>query len=375
MSDASFEVIVIGGGIAGASVAAQLSRDVRVAILERESQPGYHATGRSAAIFSEIYGNASIRALSRASRSFFFDSSADFSDVPLFKRRGSLYVGRADQLDRLEAFAQSDQVAAATRRVSASEARKLSPLLREDYVAAGIYEPEASDLDVHALLQGYLRQLRSRDGMFVNNAEVLDLESTNGRWCVSTRTATYSAPVIINATGAWVDQIAALAGAAPIAIAPLRRTAAIVDAPSEMAIAEWPLTIDIDEKLYFKPDAGRILLSSADETPSPPCDAIPDDLDVAVAVNRMEIATRLQITNVRHKWAGLRSFVADRSPVIGYDPALPGFFWLAALGGYGIQMAPAMGRLAAALALKQSVPDDLLAMGVEPMSIAPQRLI
>ncbi|MEO6967609.1 MAG: FAD-binding oxidoreductase [Rhodanobacteraceae bacterium] len=374
MSDATYDVVVIGGGIAGASVAAQLAGELHVCVLERESQPGYHATGRSAAIFSEIYGNAPIRALSRASRSFFFNPPGDFSDVALIGKRGSLYIARTNQLDRLDAFAAMPGVAEATRRLSGRESRMLSPLLRKDYVRAALYEPAASDLDVHALLQGYLRMLRVNGGMLVTEGEVLGLERTNDKWHVHTSTRGYSAPIVINAAGAWVDQIAELAGAASIGIQPLRRTAAIVDAPSGFHISGWPLTIDIDEQFYFKPDAGRLLLSPAEETPSPACDASPEDWDVAVAVDRVEAATNLKIEHVRQKWAGLRSFVDDRSPVVGYDSALPGFFWVAALGGYGIQTAPAMGRLAAAMILQHPLPEDLLATGFEPASTAPQRL-
>ncbi|MGH8042424.1 MAG: NAD(P)/FAD-dependent oxidoreductase [Rudaea sp.] len=371
---ANFDVIVIGGGMAGASVAARLSREVRVLVLERESQPGYHATGRSAAIFSEIYGNAPIRALSRASRDFFLRPPEDFADAPLVSPRGSLYVANADQLERLHAHAQSPGVAAAARLVTASEVRALSPLLREDYVAAGLYEPAASDLDVHALLNGYLRQLRQHGGRLQGDAEVLELQRVGDHWRLHTPAGDFQAPIVINAAGAWVDRIAALAGAEAIGIQPLRRSAALVDAPPNMSITTWPLTIDIEERLYFKPDAGKILISPADETPSEPCDAMPENWDIAVAVERMETITTLQISRVGQQWAGLRSFVAGRSPVVGYDSVLPSFFWLAALGGYGIQTAPAMGRLAAALVLGRELPQDMLAMGLDPASIAPGRL-
>jgi D-arginine dehydrogenase len=374
MSATNLDVVIIGGGIAGASVAAQLSREARVAMLERESQPGYHTTGRSAAIFSEIYGNASIRALSRASRSFLFDPPAGFSDAPLVGTRGSLFVARTDQVERLDALAALSEVAGATRRLSAIEACALSPMLRETYVHAALHEPAASDMDVHALLHGYLRRMRHDGGQLVTDAEVLSLDRDRGRWYTHTSNGDFSASIIVNAAGAWADDIAALAGAASIDIEPLRRTAALVDAPTGLRISAWPMTVDIDEQFYFKPDAGKILLSPADETPSLPCDAMPVDLDVAVAVDRVENATTLKITHVQHTWAGLRSFVADRSPVVGYDPVLPGFFWLAALGGYGIQTAPAMGRLAAALVLKRQAPDDVLTTGLEPASLAPARL-
>lgn len=374
MSTTDLDAVIIGAGIAGASVAAQLSRDLHVAVLEQESQPGYHTTGRSAAIFSEIYGNAPIRALSRASHAFFFDPPRGFSETPLIGKRGALYVARVEQVDRLDALAALPEVAGATKRLSANEASALSPMLREGYVRAALHEPAASDLDVHALLHGYLRQMRQHGGRLITDAAVLGLDNMGDGWRVHSSAGDFRTPIVVNAAGAWVDRIAALAGAAPIGIEPLRRTAALVDVPAGFQISAWPMTIDADEQFYFKPDAGKILLSPADETPSDPCDAMPEDWDVAVAVDRVEAATTLKITHVRKKWAGLRCFVADRSPVVGYDPALPGFFWLAALGGYGIQTAPAMGRLAAALILKHHTPEDLLATGLDLASVAPGRL-
>lgn len=373
MQDTLFDVAVVGGGIAGAAVAANLAPHARVLVLERESQPGYHATGRSAALFSEIYGNAPIRALTRASREFLFTPPAGFTETALVAQRGSLFVANASQLAALETFASLPDVAAGTRRVDATEARTLSPSLREDYVAAAIYEPDAQDVDVHALHHGYLRWLRERGGTLVNNAGVTSIERGDGVWTLGTDAGRFRARCLGNAAGAWVDEIAQLAGARPVGIRPLRRTAFMIDAPAGSDSDRWPMTIDIDEQFYFKPDAGRLLLSPADETPEAPCDALPDDMDIAIAVDRIEQATTLSITHVRQKWAGLRSFVADRSPVIGYDPAIADFFWIAALGGYGIQTAPAVGRLAAALVQRHPAPADLLALGLDVASIAPAR--
>ena len=373
MQDTLFDVAVVGGGIAGAAVAANLAPHARVLVLERESQPGYHATGRSAALFSEIYGNAPIRALTRASREFLFTPPAGFTETALVAQRGSLFVANASQLAALETFASLPDVAAGTRRVDATEARTLSPSLREDYVAAAIYEPDAQDVDVHALHHGYLRWLRERGGTLVNDAGVTSIERGDGVWTLGTDAGRFRARCLVNAAGAWVDEIAQLAGARPVGIRPLRRTAFMVDAPAGRDSDRWPMTIDIDEQFYFKPDAGRLLLSPADETPEAPCDALPDDMDIAIAVDRIEQATTLSITHVGQKWAGLRSFVADRSPVIGYDPAIADFFWIAALGGYGIQTAPAVGRLAAALVQRHPAPADLLALGLDVASIAPAR--
>jgi D-arginine dehydrogenase len=373
MKDTLFDIVVVGGGIAGAAAAANLAPHASVLVLERESQPGYHATGRSAALFSEIYGNASIRALSRASRSFLFTPPEGFAGASLVSPRGALYVATVGQLAALDTFASLPDVAAGTRRVDAVEARALSPRLRDDYVAAAVYEPDAQDVDVHALHQGYLRWLRDRGGRLVNNARVTSIERKDDAWIIGTDAGVFRGRILINAAGAWADEIAGLAGAAPVKIQPLRRTAFMVDAPAGSDSDRWPMTIDIDEQFYFKPDAGRLLLSPADETPSAPCDALPEDMDIAIAVDHIEQATTLSITHVRQKWAGLRSFVADRSPVIGYDPCLADFFWIAALGGYGIQTAPAVGRLAAALVQRHPVPADLLELGFDLETISPGR--
>jgi D-arginine dehydrogenase len=374
MHDTVFDIAVIGGGMTGATTAANLAIHARVLVLEQESQPGYHATGRSAAIFSEIYGNAPIRALTRASREFFYAPPQGFTDTPLVTPRGALYIANGEQLDALRAFAELPDVASGTRRIDAREARELSPSLRQDYVAAGLYEPDAQDLDVHALHQSYLRTLREHGGQLVNHAGVHALQRQDELWLIQTHAGDYRAKTIVNAAGAWADGLAALAGAAPVGIQPLRRTAFMVDAPVHSTSEHWPLTIDIGEQFYFKPDAGRLLLSPADETLSVPCDVLPEDLDIAIAIDRIEQATTLSITHVRQKWAGLRSFVKDRSPVIGYDPHVRDFFWVAALGGYGIQTAPAVGRLAAALVRHQPAPADMLQLGLDLASIAPGRL-
>lgn len=369
----SFDVLVIGAGIAGASVAAQLAPRLRVAVLEREAQPGYHATGRSAALFSECYGNEPVRALSRASRAFLFAPPAGFCDTPLTQPRGSLYIARDDQLDALAAFVAQPDVAGHVHRIDVDEALRHAPLVRPDYLAGAAYEPGAVDIDVHGLHHGFLRLLRQAGGQLVANAELTALEQAQGQWIATTSAGRYAAPVVVNAAGAWADPVAALAGIAAAGIAPFRRTALIVDAPAGIDCHGVPMTIDIDEEFYFKPDAGKLLVSPADETPSEPCDAMPDDMDVAIAVDRVERATVLDVRRVHHAWAGLRSFAPDRSPVVGFEPGVPGFFWLAGQGGYGMQTAPALARLAAALVAGEAVPADLAAHGVAAADIAPRR--
>lgn len=374
MQENLFDIAVIGGGITGASAAANLATSASVLVLERESQPGYHATGRSAAVFSQTLGSAAMRSLSQASGPFFHAPPPPFSGAPLLSPRGKLYIASANQLDALAGLAGAPGVAEFARYTSPEEIAALAPGLRPGHVAAALYEPQAQDVDVHALLHGYLRWLRGNGGRLVNHAGVEALKRVDGQWVIHTAVGTFRAKTLVNAAGAWVDQVAVLAGARPSGIQPLRRTAFMVDAPLALDVTHWPMTVDIGSQFYFKPDAGRLLISPADETLSVPCDAWPDDMDIAIAVDRIEKATTLSITHVQQKWAGLRSFVADRNPVIGYDPLIEDFFWIAALGGSGIQTAPAVGRLAAARIRHLHVPDDLQQYGLDERALSPQRL-
>jgi D-arginine dehydrogenase len=248
------------------------------------------------------------------------------------------------------------------------------PVLRQEAVAAALYDPAAMDIDVHALHQGFLADAKARGVPLLAGARVEAIERRGGRWRVETTAGAVEAAILVNAAGAWVDEIAALAGATPIGIEPRRRTALLIDLPPGCDARSWPMVIGADEEFYFKPDAGRLLVSPCDETLSPPCDARPDQLDIAIAVDRLQKAAELPVRRVFRSWAGLRSFVADRSPVVGWDPALPDFFWLAAQGGYGIQTAPALSRLAAALCRGGDVPADFAAEGVTAAALTPARL-
>jgi D-arginine dehydrogenase len=373
MSDAGADVIVIGAGIAGASAAAELSRTHRVVILEREAMPGYHSTGRSAAIFSEIYGNSVVRALSRASRSFFFAPARGFSEYPLVKARGAMHIARSDQVAALIKFATALEAPEAVTRIDGVRARSLTPVLRESYVREALFEAGASDVDVDALHQGYLRAFRANGGAVVTNAEVEGLERRDGAWHVRTRAGACAAPIIVNAAGAWADEIGYMAGARRCGIQPCRRTAILVEVPAGTAPETMPLTIDIEETFYFKPDAGLLLVSPADETAVAPCDVQPEEIDVAFAIDRLERATNLKVERIRKRWAGLRSFAPDRSPIIGFDPARPGLFWLAGQGGYGIQTAPAAAKLAAALVRGEALPQEL--DGFDPAAVSPARFV
>jgi D-arginine dehydrogenase len=371
------DFLIVGSGIAGASAAAVLSGRARVAVIERESAHGYHTTGRSAALYSPLYGNAAFRALTVASRGFLESPPAGFAEHPILTARGVLYIGSEDQVGSLEAVA--DGAAALGIRVeelTAPQARAMCPVLKPGHVAAALHEPDAMDIDVEALHQGYLRLARATGAVVRTDAELVSLERSGGGdgWVARLREGeAIRAGAVIDAAGAWAERVALLAGAQGVGLAPLRRTAFIVEAPEGAQVAAWPSVIDADESFYFKPEAGRILVSPADEVPSEPCDAWPEDMAIAECVERMQEAADIPVRRILRSWAGLRTFAPDRSPVIGYDPDVAGFFWLAGQGGYGVQSSAAAGRTAAALALGEDVPGDVAALGLRAEQISPAR--
>lgn len=369
------DIVVIGGGMAGASIAAHLSEHASVRLLEMEPRPGYHSTGRSAALFCEFYGNEAIRALTRASRAAFYAPSPPFHSTALVKPRPVLVTARTGQEAALQAFCNSIEPRECVEMKSAREALELWPLLRPDDLLGAALIGNAADIEVHELHQGYLRLFRARQGIVATQAQVLGLERGAETWTVTTAQDTVRARIVVNAAGAWAAEVGMLAGAIDINLRPLKRTACLIGQPPGHDVNAWPMLLDAEEQFYLKPDAGMLLLSPADETLAQPGDVQADDLDIAIAVDRVERATTLEIKRITHKWAGLRSFVKDRSPVVGYDPVRPGFFWLAALGGYGIQIAPALSRLAASLALHSTVDPDLLAHGIDVTALSPHRLV
>ena len=372
----SADCLVIGGGIAGASVARWLAPHARTIVLERESQPGYHATGRSAALFMESYGNAQVRALTRASRGFFEQPPAGYSEHPLLTPRGALFVATESQR---EAYEHHWEVLRAitenSHRLSADAACAMVPVLRREQLLGAIHEPEAVDMDVHALHQGFLRELRRAGGSLVCNAEVSTIERQGADWRVQAGAAVYQAPVLINAAGAWADVIAGLAGVRPIGLEPRRRSAFMFAPPAGMDTHAWPLVFGADEDWYFKPDAGLLLGSPANADPVAPQDVQPEEFDIALAIHRIEEATTLSIRRPSHTWAGLRSFVADGGLVGGFDAQAPGFFWLAGQGGYGIQTCAAMGESCAALARGLPIPQRLADFGLSAEMLSPERLV
>jgi D-arginine dehydrogenase len=369
-----YDFVVVGAGIAGASIAYELGRRGSVCLVEAESRPGFHATGRSAALFAPSYGGREIRAVTRASRGFFDRPPQGFCEHPLLAARGCLYIARADQCERLERMV--DMIRASGGQVAgidAQEARARVPLLRADYLAAAAVDADAMDIDVDALHQGFLRGARAAGARLMTGTQATNIKRRNGMWSIELHEETISAPVLVNAAGAWADEVAAACGARRIGLTPLRRTALLVDAPAGVDIRRWPAVIDTDEEFYFKPDAAQLLISPADEIPQAPGDAQPDELDVAIGVDRVQAALDIDVKRISHSWAGLRTFSPDRVPVVGFDAEVEGFFWCAGQGGYGIQTAPAMARTAAALAMREPLPADVVSEGLSAGDLSPHR--
>ncbi|MFX4221817.1 MAG: NAD(P)/FAD-dependent oxidoreductase [Thalassobaculum sp.] len=368
------DILIIGGGMAGASAGYFMADDARVILLERESQPGYHTTGRSAALFFENYGNATIRKLNKATRPFLESPPDGFADAPLMTPRGAVAVATEALMGRLDAeLAQSPSM----ERIEGKALFEIAPYLDPDRIVAGAYEAGAMDMDVHAILQGFLRGMRSKGGRMVTDAEVTGMSRTDGVWTVETRAGNFSAPIVVNAAGAWCDVVGEMAGAAAIGLIPKRRTAFTFDVTlrdgSTADPSRWAMADLCDESWYVRPEGGRMMGSPADEIPSPPTDAQPEIEDVAAAIDRIQTDTLFTIARPHSTWAGLRSFVADKSPVAGFAPEADGFFWLAGQGGYGIQTSAAMGRFSAALALGRDVPEDMAALGLTKEELAPDR--
>ncbi len=371
-----YDMIIIGAGIAGLSAAYEISKSARVLVLEQETQPGYHSTGRSAAVYAAAYGseNTVIYSLVRASWDFFKNPPDGFSEYPLYHDRGILFVSDRKHLSDLKQHYQDMKERNPDARwVDHTFINGKFPPLTDDYSEAAIYDPNVYDLDVSALQEGYLRAIRKAGSHIKTDFQVTEISKSAGLWTVSDGKEEYSAPCLVNAAGAWVDKIAHMAAARKINIHPLRRTAILVDGPDGKVPADWSMVVEFREEFFFKPDAGKLLVSPANEDLSEPCDARPEELDIAYAVHYAGEALNLAVKKVDHSWAGLRNFVEDRSPVIGFDPDAGGFFWVAGQGGFGIQTAPAAGRLVAALISGRGVPQDIQAFGLREEMVSPAR--
>ena len=371
-----FDVVIAGAGIAGSSLGWQLARGLRVLLLERESQPGYHSTGRSAAMFMESYGPSQVRALTRASRGFYSHPPDGFAEHALLMRRGVFYVAwQGQEASFEERFAELRATGAAVERIGPSEALRRVPVLLRDGLLGAIVEPEAMDIDVHALHQGFLRGTRAQGGEQWNNAEVVAAARDAGVWTLTLADGRQvRARTLVNAAGAWADSLAQLAGARPVGLQAKRRSAFTFTPPQGTDIHRWPAVVAIDETWYFKPEAGLLLGSPANADPVHAHDVAPEELDVAVGIANIERDTTLSIRRPRHTWAGLRTFAPDGELVIGWDGEREGFFWLAGQGGYGIQTAAAAAELGAALLRNEPIPESLKREGVQPQAMAASRL-
>jgi D-arginine dehydrogenase len=371
------DVLIIGAGIAGASVAWRLARaGLRVRLLEREAQPGFHSTGRSAALFMESYGPPGARALTRAGRAFYLDPPAGFAETPLLHARPTLYVATPEQQAALRGL--HDELAANTPQLTlldAAQVQAAAPMLRPGLFAQALLDAGTCDINVHALLQGFLRGARAAGAVLWLDVQPRGAAHQAGRWCVTLSNGdSVRADVVVNAAGAWVDQVAALFGAPAIGIEPRRRSAFTFRAPVGVDVSGWPIVEDVGQLWYFKPDAGQLLGSPANADLTTPHDVQPEELDIALGIARIQHATTFEIRRPTATWAGLRSFVPDGEIVIGFDPVRPGFFWLAAQGGYGIQSAAGASRLAASLIQRAPLPEDLRAQGLDPAAVSPARL-
>lgn len=372
---ASCDILVVGAGMAGASVAYELAADRQVVVLEVEEHPGYHATGRSAAAYIPSYGfeNPALRALTLASRGMLEAPDPAFRETGFLFPRGLISVAAPDGQEQLRASYQSKAAALdGVEWVDEAYLRSTIPILRDEYLQGAILERDVFDIDVHGLHESYLKGLKRRGGVCATASPVLSVSHSAGHWTVTTPSDSYTAPILVDAAGAWADVVAGMAGVAQIGLQPLRRTAILLDVPAETD--RWPLVVEADIGFYFKPDAGRLLVSPADESESAPCDAAPEEIDIACAAHYAEQALDINIRQVRHAWAGLRSFVADRTPVIGFDGHAEGFFWMAGQGGHGIQTAPAAAQLAAALITGGALPEVLRETPFDPVWVAPTRL-
>ena len=371
------DTLIIGGGIAGLSAAARLARHGETVVLEAESQPGYHASGRSVTFCHFGLGDGLVKALTAVSRETFAAPISE-GETPVAHRHPALHIARADQAAEVDALEKVHRALSPDyHRLSGKEAAKIVPLRTggEAATAFALLDPNGFKLDPHAMLQRHIAALREAGGTLVTDARATAIRRDGGRWVVDTMDESYATTRLINAAGAWADHVAAMAGVAPIGIEPRRRTVISFDGPGDTDVSAWPFTKTIGEGFYFLPEGtGRLLASPQDETVSEPCDASPEEIDIATIAWRIEEATTMTVPRIAHRWAGLRSFAPDERPVVGYDPDAPGFFWLAGQGGFGLQTSPALSLAAEALAMELEWPENLKRGGIGMQDLEPKRL-
>jgi D-arginine dehydrogenase len=370
--------LVLGGGIAGLSAASRLARHGKVVVLEAEEALGYHSSGRSVSFSHFGIGNGAVRGMTAWSRPFFEHPPEGFGDSPIARPMATIYMAGEAQLAALDALAADMATYTdAVERIGVERLLALCPVVRTggEHAVAGLYDPTGFKLEAAALLQGFARLIRKGSGEVLNGRRAARIERKGQAWEVTTDAGeAFSAPILINAAGAWADRVAAMAGVAAIGLQPKRRTIIVVDPPAGMEIASWPFVHSVGGDFYMLPEAGQILVSPVDEVDDEPSDAAPEEYDTALAAYQLEQYTTLTVTRIAHRWAGLRSFVADRTPTAGFDADAPGFFWLAGQGGYGLQTAPAMAAIVEALATGGAWPEGLEALGVTPAQVTPERL-
>jgi len=367
------DILVIGGGIAGLSAAAELSKHAKVAVLEAEEQVGFHSSGRSATMLHYALGDRLVRALTLASRSFFESPPDDFTDVPLGRPMAVLVFAREDEREALDSLEADIALFAKLERLDAAGVHELCPLLNPEQ-RHGIADLNGIRLDPHALLQGNLRQLRSRGGELHSAARVGAIEHRAGAWHATLEGGqVHSAPILVNAAGAWADAIAQRAGVQPLGIEPKRRTIITFGAPAGVELERLPFAKTVPDELYFAPESGRLFASPMDEVPSDPCDAQPDEFEVALAAYRVEERATVKVDRIHSRWAGLRTFTPDRHPVAGFALEAEGFFWLVGQGGFGLQTSPAMARITASLIAGGELPmGEVTAEELSPARFARQ---
>jgi D-arginine dehydrogenase len=362
------DVIIIGAGIAGASLASELANDRKVILLEAEDHPGYHATGRSAAVYLPTYGPEIIIALTKASGSFFHHPPADFTENNLLSPRPTLMIAKPGDDDHITQALHAGMI-----EIPIAEARNRLPALRPDIHTRAMIDTQTMDIDVDALLQAHLKKAKRLAVQLQNKSRVEKIERNGSGWTVFAASEKFSAPVIVNAAGAWADPVAELAGVRQRGIQPKRRSAALIDVSDKWDISDWPLCVEAGNTFYFRPMSGKLMISPADETVCQAHDAWADDMQIAEAIERFRQVTGYEVSHIEHTWAGLRSFASDGDPVVGFDPDAEGFFWLVGQGGYGIQTSPALSRLAANLVCGRQIPEDIADFGVTRAALSPNR--
>ncbi|TDQ84595.1 D-arginine dehydrogenase [Dongia mobilis] len=374
MSVRDSDFLVIGAGVSGAAAAAELAADGKVTMVEMEERPGYHSSGRSAALFTPNYGPPLVRAIVASGTAFLRTPPSGFASEPLLSPRQAVtFVGAGDEalIDQFMAEAAPETP---VEEISPQQACDLAPLLRREAVARAMLDRHVTDMDANAIHQGYLKLFKARGGTLACDQRIVGLERAAGNWLATSASGeVFGAPVLINAAGAWADEIGRMAGLLPIGLQPMRRTAIIIAGDPALAPASLPAVDDGAAESYVKPDAGRLMASLGDATPSPPCDAQPEDLDMAMIVDWLERKTHLTVRRIEHSWAGLRCFVADHQPVAGFDPGTDGFFWLAGQGGYGIMLAPGLGRITRDLICDGALGSAFTGRGITAAALGPDR--